>query len=250
MKAIILCGGYAKRLWPLTKYTPKPLLDINGKPILDHIVDKLEKIEDVDEILVSTNEKFAAPFMEWTDIHNKTRNTKLKLIIEPTKEEAGKFGTVEGIRYLIEKENITDDCLIIAGDNLFDFELPDFISFFRNKKSPVIAVYDVKDKNKAMIYGIVGIDEKNRIIDFVEKPESPPSTLAATCCYLLPKGALPLFETYIKEGNRKDSPGFFIDWLSKQQPVHVFSFDGHWFDIGDFESLEKAREFMKKSLSQ
>src|SRR3989344_3777654 len=75
MKAIILCGGYAKRLWPLTKYTPKPLLDINGKPILDHIVEKLEKIEDVDEILVSTNEKFAAPFMEWTDIHNKTRNT-------------------------------------------------------------------------------------------------------------------------------------------------------------------------------
>jgi glucose-1-phosphate thymidylyltransferase len=244
MKAIILAGGYAKRLWPLTKYTPKPLLDINGKPMLDIIVEKMESIEEIDEIIVSTNEKFKGPFYDWIKEKHDFKK-KLKLIVEPTFEEKGKFGTVAGIQYVIEQEKINDDVMIIAGDNLFDADLDDFISYYKEKKTPIISVFDIKDRHKAQIYGIVSIDSDNKIIGFEEKPEDPPSTLAATCCYLFSKDILKKIKMYLDDGNRSDAPGYFIKWLSSKIPVHAFVFDGHWFDIGDFESLEKAREFMK-----
>ncbi|MBI5061095.1 MAG: nucleotidyltransferase family protein [Candidatus Aenigmarchaeota archaeon] len=244
MKCIILAGGYAKRLWPLTNYTPKPLLDINGKPIINIILEKINKVHEIDEVFVSTNKKFEAPFRDWIK-ENHTSGKKMKLILEPTIEESGKFGTIAGISYAIESENIEDDCIVIAGDNLFDFELSDFIAFYEKKRAPVFAVFDIKDFWKAQLYGIVSIDGNNRIVDFVEKPEKAPSTLASTACYIFPKETLHLFKAYIKDGGRKDSPGFFIAWLSKKQPVYAYTFKGHWFDIGDFESLEKAREFMK-----
>jgi len=244
MKCIILAGGYAKRLWPLTKYIPKPLLDINGKPIIDIILDKIMATKNIDEIIVSTNTKFEAPFREWIK-EQSSDGKKMMLVIEPTLEEACKFGTIAGIEYIINKVGVDDDLLVIAGDNLFDFELKDFIKFYKEKKAPIVAVFDVKDVCKAQLYGIVSIDKNHRVIDFLEKPEEPPSTLASTACYIFPKKTLHMFSEYMKEGGRKDSPGFFIAWLSKKTPMYAYTFRGHWFDIGDFESLLKARELMK-----
>lgn len=244
MKAIILAGGYAKRLWPLTKYTPKPLLDINGKPMLDIIMEKLERVDEIDEIIVSTNAKFQQPLNDWIRENHRSQK-KLKLLIEPTMEEGGKFGTVAGIQYAIEQEKIDEDCIIIAGDNLFDYKIEDFVKYYKEKKTPIIAVFDIKDHYKAQLYGIVSANKSNKITDFVEKPENPPSTLAATCCYLFPKEVMKNIKKYLQKGGRADAPGYFIKWLAEKTPVHVFVFKGHWFDIGDFESLERAREFMK-----
>lgn len=243
MKCIVLCGGYAKRLWPLTKITPKPLLDINGRPLLDIILGKLRDIPEITEIVVSTNTLFAQQFQAWCNEQGK--DDRLKLVIEPTKEENEKFGTIAGLQYVIESCHIDEDCIVIAGDNLFDYRLEDFIAYYSQKRAPVLAVFDIKDRTKAQIYGIATIDTHQRVVDFIEKPANPPSTLAASCCYLFPRDVLPLFSVYLKEGNRKDSPGFFIDWLRRRRDVYAFVFDGHWFDIGDFESLEKARAFMK-----
>jgi glucose-1-phosphate thymidylyltransferase len=65
MKAIILAGGYAKRLWPLTKNKPKQLLSVGGRPMIEYIVEKLEVQEEIDRIIISTNEKFEDNFKEW-----------------------------------------------------------------------------------------------------------------------------------------------------------------------------------------
>ena len=243
MKCIILAGGYAKRLWPITRHIPKPLLDVGNKPMIDHIIEKLKPVDEIDKIYISTNKKFEEPFRNWMSDH---QNGKLELVIEPTEDEGGKFGTIVGIQYLIESRNIDDDCLIIAGDNLFDFDINHFIQEFRSK-SPLLAVFDVKDYEKSMLYGIVSVDENSKVIGFVEKPENPQSTLAATVCYGFPKETMKLFSEYLSQGNRKDSPGFFVSWLQERVPVYAYRFEGHWFDIGDFESLEKARKFMNNS---
>ena len=58
MKAVVTCAGYASRLWPLTKEIPKPLLEVKGRPIIEHIIDKVSEIPEVDSIYVITNEKF------------------------------------------------------------------------------------------------------------------------------------------------------------------------------------------------
>ena len=64
MKAIILAGGYAKRLWPLTKNKPKQLLSVGGRPMIEYIIEKLEAQEEIDKIIISTNEKFEDNFKE------------------------------------------------------------------------------------------------------------------------------------------------------------------------------------------
>jgi glucose-1-phosphate thymidylyltransferase len=246
MKCIILAGGYAKRLWPLTRYIPKPLIDIDGRSMIDRLLDKLKVVEEIDEIIVSTNKKFAYPFREWTKDNSSECGKNMELVIEPTVEEACKFGTISGINYVLGEKGMDDDYLIIAADNLFDFEIEDFIKFYKKVNAPVVAVFDVKDKAKAQLYGIVSTDKNHRIIDFIEKPEDPPSTLASTACYIFPKKTLTLFSEYINEGGRKDSPGFFIQWLHRKMPVYAFTFVGNWFDVGDFESLFKARVYMRE----
>lgn len=244
MKVIFLCGGYAKRLWPLTQNKPKALLDIAGKPILSHILEKMRHIYEIDEIIVSTNKKFDEEFHAWAN--TTSLKIPISIITEPTRSEEEKFGAIAGINYVIEKKRIDDDCMIIAGDNLFGFYMLDFMKFFQAKKEAVIAAFDIKDLAKARLYGILSIDTKSKITAFEEKPAKPLSTLASTCCYIFPKKTIRLFHKYIVEGNPKDAPGNFLKWLIAKEPVYAFVFDQYWFDIGDFETLEKARKFMSQ----
>ena len=65
MKCMILAGGFAKRMWPLTMDFPKALLPVAGKPVIDHILDKLDRIEELNEVYVSTNKKFENLFKKW-----------------------------------------------------------------------------------------------------------------------------------------------------------------------------------------
>lgn len=244
MKAILLCGGFAKRLWPLTLDRPKALLDVGGRAILDHIVDKVECLQDVDEIIISTNSAFEPAFREWLA---KRRFAKpARLVIEPSRGENEKFGAIRGLQWLFEQCKIDSDCLVIAGDNLFDFELRPFLDAHKKTSKTTVALYDVGDIELAKRYGIVKLDG-TRIAEFHEKPANPPSTLASTGCYLFPRDVLQAFSEYISSGNPKDAPGHFISWLSQRQAVHGWVWRGAWFDIGDFDCLEKAKKWAKKN---
>ena len=65
MKCIILCAGYATRLWPLTQDNPKPLLEVAGKPIVEHILSKVEEVGEIDNVFIVTNNKFYNNFTGW-----------------------------------------------------------------------------------------------------------------------------------------------------------------------------------------
>lgn len=244
MKAIILAGGYAKRLWPLTMTTPKPLLRVGSKPIINYIVESLEKIDEIDHIYVSTNKKFEKQFSHWLKDYSFTK--PVEIIIENTNSEETKLGAIGGIDFIIKNTGIDEDCIIIAGDNMFDFSLQEFITFYKEKKGTVMAVFDIVDPSKASLYGIVTLDDQCKVIDFIEKPKDPPSTLVSTACYIFPRDTIKYFSSYLKDGNNKDSPGFFLQWLHKSEDVYGFAFNGQWFDIGDKDSLKKARAFIQK----
>ncbi len=247
MKAIILAGGYAKRLLPITEYISKPLLRIGDKCVIDFVVDSLDKIDRIDDIIITTNKKFEHQFREW--LAGRKSSKSIKLVVEETTDEKEKLGAIGGIHYVIEKEGLKDDCLIIAGDNLFDFSLEKFMTIFSKKKSPIIAAFDVMDPEKSKLYGVLSIDKDSRITDFVEKPPEPKSTLVSTGCYIFPKSRIHMFSEYLKEGNNKDSPGFFIQWLHKKHDVFAYRFNSKWYDIGDKKSLEDARKkFISRTL--
>ncbi len=251
MKALILAAGYATRLYPLTQNRPKPLLEVGGKAIIDHIVEKIAAVSEIDTIYVVTNTRFYSSFKEWS-IHKKTSKlTKLiKIINDGTCTNDDRLGAVGDIHFVINQENIDDDLLVIAGDNLFGFSLSDFVRFFyKQDRASVVAFRDLKDPEKVRGKYGVGILEESKVIGFEEKPLQPQSTLASTACYLFNKQDLPLVEKSINQG-KADNPGDLVRFLTKYSTVHGFVFTEHWFDIGSFESLEEAKRVYARGMEQ
>jgi glucose-1-phosphate thymidylyltransferase len=98
----------------------------------------------------------------------------------------------------------------------------------------------VGDLDLARKYGIVELGEDERVVGFVEKPEHPASTLAATATYLFHRDHLALVRRYLEEGNSPDQPGRFVAWLQAREPVYGYRFEGEWLDIGDHDQLRDA----------
>ena len=109
-----------------------------------------------------------------------------------------------------------------------------------------MAVYDVGDLDLAKKYGIVDVDADDRITDFVEKPEQPPTMLCATATYLYTREDAARVETYLAEGNPPDQPGNFVAWLHTRAPMYAYRFPGEWYDIGDAAQLLEADNRMRR----
>lgn len=237
MKAIILAGGHATRLWPITKNRAKPLLPLGEKPIIEYIIEGMT--EEVDEIIISTNEKFAGDFENYIQKYDR-QNTRV--VVENQDSEEEKPGTIGAIINLIETENLNDDLLVVGGDNYYSFDIDEFVRFSKEKDAPANVVYDVGTKAKATGFGIVDTEE-TKITGFKEKPDEPPSTLASTACYFFPKDQLSLFDEYeehfkqtdVPADQYLDEPGRLIEWAHKKTPMYAYSFEGDWFDIGTVE---------------
>ena len=236
MDAVVLAGGYATRLWPITKHRPKMFLPVGEETVIDRIFEGLEADERIDRVYVSTNERFAEDFED----HLEAKGfEKPVLSVEDTTAEAEKFGVIGALAQLVEREGVTDDLLVLAGDNLISFAVSDFIDFFESKGSTTIAAYDVGSRERAKSYGLVDL-EGDEVIDFQEKPADPKTTLVSIATYAFPAETLPLLEEYLSGDNNPDEPGWFIQWLQGRDEVYAFTFDGAWFDIGTPESYLDA----------
>jgi glucose-1-phosphate thymidylyltransferase len=168
-----------------------------------------------------------------------TRFEKPQLSVEDTTAEDEKFGVVGALAQLVDREELDDDTVVIAGDNLISFDVSDYIDFFEAAGTPTLAAYDVGSRERAKAYGLVEL-EGDTVVDFQEKPEDPQSTLVSIACYAFPAGTLPLLSEYLAGDNNPDEPGWFIQWLYERRDVQAFTFDGAWFDIGTPESYLEA----------
>ncbi len=241
MKAIVLAGGHATRLWPITKNRAKPLLPLGNRPIIDHIVEELE--DEVDELIISTNEKFAGDFEKYIEDFERDA----RVVVENQDSEDDKPGTIGAIIKLIDSEDIDDDLVIVGGDNYLGFSFHDLLDFCREKQAPVNVVYDIEDRERATSFGIVDT-EGERIVGFEEKPDEPPSTLASTAVYFMPQHQISLFhdyedhfrETDVPADRYLDEPGRLIEWAHERTDMFAFGFDGDWFDIGTPEGYLDA----------
>ncbi len=234
MLCVLLAGGFGTRLGEIAKDRPKCLLPIKGKPILDYVFDGVKNL-DLKKTYVSTNMKFAKDFESWT------KQKGIELILEPVTSEDHKLGSIGGLDFLVKTKNINDDLLVVAGDNLFDFDLKNILNFFKEKQAPVIGFYKL-NLLEAKKFGVGKLNSNNKLIDFEEKPEKPKSDLISTAIYIIPKKDLKLIGEYLKSSNSLDKLGDFIKWLYKKQEVYGFVFEGKWFDIGSPETYRKAEE--------
>ena len=242
MKLLVLAAGYATRLYPVTFHRAKPLLEVAGRPLIERILATTEDICDLDRIFIVTNEKFARDFKAWAGAYRQTRpnGPPITVVNDHSTDDSNKLGAIGDINLVIDSQKISDDLLIIGGDNLFGSSLTEFAKY-AVRHGPTLGVYDVGDFKQMKKYGNVSVDGKGKIIEFVEKPSQPKTTLAAMCLYCYPRTTLPLINQYVKEGNNLDQPGRLIAWLYQRQPVYAHQIRGQWLDIGSFETLELAQ---------
>ena len=228
-----MAGGYATRLWPITKTKAKPLLPIGKKRIIDHIYEKVVKFGY--PIYVSTNKRFEEDFKRWAE------GKDVELIVEHTTREEEKLGAVRALAEVAKA--FDDDLLVIAGDNLFSFDLKDFVEEFRRRGRSVVALYDVGDIELAKRYGVAEVED-GRVVRFYEKPERPKSTLVGIGIYAFPHEVVDLLQSYVEESERSDNLGDFLGWLCERREVYGYPFnEGMWYDVGNPDSYIEAFKF-------
>ena len=239
MTVIVLAAGYAVRLQPLTLNTSKSLLPIGNKKIIDRILEKVLKVKGISSLYIITNSKFFKNFSEW--LKTSKHKEKISIICDGTTNNENRLGAIKDLEFVIKEEYITGDIMVVAGDNLFEFDLNVFLKFAKKLDGVSIALRDIGSLELAKNFGVVKIDRDKRIVEFEEKPQNPKSTLISTGIYYFPKKKLPSIKEYLAgEAKRSDAPGYYVGWMSVHDTVYGLPFTGRWRDIGDIESYKKA----------
>ena len=247
MNVLILAAGYATRLYPLTLNKAKPLLEVAGKPMIEWVLDNLAPVPDIGTVYIVTNHKFAADFQTWADgYHQRQPDRHFKIVDDQSTSDADKLGAIGDIHLVVNRENLaSDDLLVVAGDNLFSEGLGDFAAFARTTAA-TLGTYDVGDLEAIKKYNNLTLDHDGRILKFEEKPAHPTGTITGIALYFFAKATVPMFNTYLEEGNNPDQPGRFVQWLYPRLAVHTHPVAGTWFDIGSKETLEEANRVFEK----
>lgn len=243
MKAIILAGGYATRLYPLTENMPKALLPIGGKPMMDYLVAGIAEIGEMTEVHIISNHKFADQFEEWkrtVDAEKRYPNLTFTVWDDGTVSNEDRLGAVGDIQYVLERADLNDDVLVAASDNFFTFPLTLFVEAFHQQKRDMLLGGTIEDIDTLRRFAVATMDETGKVLKLAEKPQEPEGTTGIYALYLYKKETLPLFKTYLAGGNNPDSPGRFPEWLCRQgHELGVYLFSGECVDIGTHESYEE-----------
>lgn len=239
MKCLILAAGYATRLYPLTEHFPKPLLEVQGETILDWLLEDIDKSGVVDQYVVISNHKFARQFQAWADQHR----LPITILDDGTESNETRLGAVRDVQFAIDALALHDDLLVIAGDNLLDFSLTDFIAYQREKQTSCVMRYYEPSTEKLRKTGVAVVDEADRILSMEEKPAQPKSHWCTPPFYIYKASDVGLVKVGIESGCGVDAPGSFIAWLSSVTPVHAYEMPGKRYDIGNLQSYEEVKQY-------
>jgi NDP-sugar pyrophosphorylase family protein/quercetin dioxygenase-like cupin family protein len=238
MEAIILAGGFARRLGPLGDIFPKPMLVVEGDTLIGHLVRKL-RAEGIEPV-ITVNKRFEDFFREFP-----------RVVVERATREEEKPGALSGLSNAISEMGIDDDVMVLCADNYFSSDLGEFISSFTGET--LVGVYyasqnpDLRPEEMATVR-FEGCERypppsrSFRITDFREKVSPPLSQYVGTGIYILPKRVLPVLREFCS-GGRRDAPGYFIQHLLERgETVKGFLLTGDWYDISHRSYVRIFRE--------
>ena len=241
MKAYLLAAGFATRMYPLTRDVAKPLIEVGGEPILSHILGRIETIPDLSEVVVVGNHRFAESLKQWS--RTLSCPFPIRILDDGANEVEERLGALGDLAFALEQvPNGEEDLLVVAGDNLLDFDLAPYYKAFLAEASSLLITRRVELKGGPSPYNEIELDEEGCIRSFREKPADPISSLSAMAVYFLTAESRLLLQDYLGAGGNPDAPGHFIAWLVSRRRVATRPLSGRWFDIGSLESLQDARE--------
>lgn len=224
-----MCGGKGSRLKPLTENTPKPLVRILNKPVLELILEKVIS-SGISDIYLSLgymgNDIAEHCYRIFSDI-------KINYVFEDEP-----LGTAGGVRNCL-KDNCDDDILVLSGDNIFDFDLNALFDYHSETDSDfTVCATTVSDPRE---YGVINCDEDGSIKYFIEKPtwEQASGNLINTGIYIM-KGSI---LSKIPDGKRYDfSDDLFPEIFRSNLRFMCYKAHGFWGDMGEFNSYREITE--------
>lgn len=241
MHCLILAAGYATRLYPLTENFPKPLLPVGGKPILDWLVDDLAENTDVGGFIVVTNHRFASHFEAWKQSKRMPRPYAMTILDDGTLTSETRLGAVRDMELALKRLHLTDDLLVMAGDNMLDFSLAGFVAFAQSKHASCVMCHEEPELKRQQKTAIITVDAQQRITSYEEKPRMPKGNLAVPPFYFYRNKDVNRISEALADGCGEDAPGSFASWLSVQTEMFAYEMPGRRYDVGDLEGYERVK---------
>ncbi len=241
MDAVLLAGGYATRLYPLTKDRPKALLPIGDKTILDYNLDVLAAYSGIERFFLVTNSRFYTIFQNWAAQRPASAKT-VEILDDGTDSNENRLGAIGDIKFALDNAPIDrSDFLYVAGtDNIADFDITQIAAFAKKRDSTAVFAYEFPCPDQLSTKGVAVVGEEGKITRFVEKSNNPPSHLVVPPYYVYHPDAVDAIEQYLQEGNNHDAPGHFLSWLVEHYKVYAVVTDQVVRDIGNLESYQKV----------
>lgn len=225
MKAVLLAGGKGRRLQPFTTTIPKPLFPIGEKPIIQIIIEQLQKFG-VDEYIVSLG--YLGELMQAFLGDGKKYNTKISYVTEDSP-----LGTAGAISLL---PDLDDDFIFMNGDILTSM---DFVEAYADhKKSNALMTICTYKKFVKSSLGVLEINDKNEVVNYLEKPET--SHIVSSGIYILN----PKIKKFVKPNERLDLPELVNIMIQEKLKINTYAITGDWFDIGTPADLERAEQYL------
>lgn len=240
IKAYVLAAGYATRLGAIARDRAKPLLEVAGKPVLSHTVERLQEVEGLSEVVVVTNARFHDQFAEWAE--NGPATVPVRVLDDGSTRAEERLGAIGDLAFGVRREPpVEQPWFVVAGDNLIGFDLRPATRAFRALNRPLLLLRRVDPAAARGRYNEVALDGEGRVVRVREKPPHPETGITAIAAYFFTPDVVDLLDAYLEASDEHDAPGHFISWLVERIPVNGFFFEGDWFDAGSLEGLRVAR---------
>ncbi len=250
MNVIILAGGYAERLWPLTEELPKVLLSVSGKPILFHLLENISRIPGVSSITIAIDKNKEDYFRLYIDSLNIFSTVRPHFSPHKPDDKGEIKGALHKVQEILcaPKDHglIGDDFLLVGGDNVFGFSLDAFINFYRDNYVNCIAIQKSLEQIDASQFGCPTLDSSGRLTTLDEKPKAQQYRLVSTACYCLKRSDIEKVSSYLSL-KKEDNLGHFMDWLARQTKIMGYQFEAPWYDTGTREGILAANALIMKN---
>lgn len=249
MISVLLCAGFATRMYPLTKDFPKPLLPVADKPVIDYFMDQILQLPDINSVHIVTNSKFYKFFERWLQELSPSisvRNLDIYLHNDGSTAPENRRGVIADLQFVFQNISTPAKTLVSAGDNIYRFRIePLWRQFLSYNRHYTLALPEL-DKLKLQRTGVPVLGKNNKVMRLHEKKRLPPFNWFCPPLYFFQASVWPRLNEFIKISADCDELGTFIDFLCQKENVMAFKLNKSRLDIGDMGTYLEADDILRK----
>ncbi len=242
--AILLCAGYATRMGTLAAETPKPLLPVAGRPVLDYLLDLLLELDGLEQVHVVSNSRYVERFRDWASDRNQRLDLEITVHDDGSTDNDNRRGAIGDLDFVLGRTDPAGGALVASGDNIYRFSLRPMWQAFLGGDSSWVLGLEETDPEKLRRTGVLELGADDKVLRLHEKPDEPPSTWACPSIYCFQRPALARVAGYLADGHSHDAAGRFVAYLAAREKLHAHKAAGERLHVGSPEAYRHAEEVL------